>query len=368
MSTNLEMGIVGLPNVGKSTLFNAITKAGAEAANYPFCTIEPNVGVVDVPDERLQVLGEMFKSKKLVPAGMRFVDIAGLVKGASKGEGLGNKFLAHIREVDAIAQVVRCFEDGNITHVEGSIDPVRDIEIINTELCLADMETVEKTITRLRKLGKAGDKTMPAKIVLVERILAGLSEAVPARRVELTKDEKEFLSDLQLLTMKPVLYVANVSEEEAADASGNSHVKAVEKYALEDNSNAVVVSAKVEAEIAELPADEAKEYLEMAGLQEAGLDRLIKAGFKLLGLMTFLTAGEMESRAWTIVRGFKAPQAAGKIHTDFEKGFIRAEIVSYKDLITCGSKAAAKEKGLVRLEGKEYIMQDGDVVEFRFNV
>ena len=300
MSTNLEVGIVGLPNVGKSTLFNAITKAGAEAANYPFCTIEPNVGVVDVPDKRLSVLGEMVKAKKIVPAAMRFVDIAGLVKGASKGEGLGNKFLAHIREVDAVAQVVRCFEDGNITHVEGSIDPLRDIEIINTELCLADMESVEKRQERLVKLLKTGDKKVPIEKAVLDKVLAGLSEAVPARRLGLT--------------------------------------------------------------------EEAQEFLAMAGLEEAGLDRLIKAGFKLLGLMTYITAGEIEVRAWTIVRGTKAPQAAGKIHTDFERGFIRAEIVSYNDLVECGSKAAARDKGLVRLEGKEYVMQDGDVVEFRFNV
>lgn len=368
MSTNLEVGIVGLPNVGKSTLFNAITKAGAEAANYPFCTIEPNVGVVDVPDARLNVLGEMFKSKKIVPAAMRFVDIAGLVKGASKGEGLGNKFLAHIREVDAVAQVVRCFEDGNITHVEGSIDPLRDIEIINTELCLADMETVEKRQERLVKLLKTGDKKVPVEKAVLDKVMAGLGEAVPARRLGLTDEEKEFLTELHLLTMKPVLYVANVAEDEVANPEGNEHVQAVMKYAAEEGAETIVVSAKMESEIAELPDDEAKEFLEMAGLEEAGLDRLIKAGFKLLGLMTYLTAGETESRAWTIKRGTKAPQAAGKIHSDFERGFIRAEIVSYDDLVACGSKAAAREKGLVRLEGKDYVMQDGDVVEFRFNV
>ncbi len=357
-----------MPNVGKSTLFNAITKAGAEAANYPFCTIEPNIGVVDVPDKRLEVLSGMFRSRRIVPATMRFVDIAGLVRGASKGEGLGNKFLSHIREVDAVAQVVRCFQDANITHVEGAIDPLRDIEIINTELCLADLESVEKRLERLAKLLKAGDKKAAQEKPLLEKILQALGEAVPVRRLPLGPEETELLRELHLLTLKPVLYVANMDENDIAAAAENAHLQALQRYAAAERAEVIAVSAKMESDIAELPDEEAAEFLAMAGLAETGLDRLIKAGFKLLGLMTFLTAGEMESRAWTITRGMKAPQAAGKIHTDFEKGFIRAEIVSYADLVACGSKAAAREKGLVRLEGRDYVMQDGDVVEFRFNV
>ena len=368
MSTNLEVGIVGLPNVGKSTLFNAITKAGAEAANYPFCTIEPNVGVVEVPDARLARLAEIYKSKRIIPAAMRFVDIAGLVKGAAQGEGLGNKFLSHIREVDAVAQVVRCFEDENITHVEGGLNPLRDIEIINTELCLADLETLEKRVDRTQKLIKSGDKKAPQEIAVLQRIKELLEQAQPARRVELTTDEAELIKDLNLMTLKPIIFIANVSEEEVADPDTNPHVQAVKKYAAEEGAEVVAVSAKVESEIAELPDEEAREFLAALGLSESGLDKLIKASFRLLGLMTFLTAGEQETRAWTIVKGTKAPQAGGKIHSDIERGFIRAEIVSFDDLSRAGSQNAAREQGLVRLEGKEYVMQDGDVTYFRFNV
>lgn len=367
--SNLEVGIVGLPNVGKSTLFNAITKAGAEAANFPFCTIEPNVGVVAVPDNRLQVLHEMYNSKKTTPASVRFVDIAGLVKGASKGEGLGNKFLENIRQVDAVAHVVRCFEDANITHVEGGIDPLRDIDIIQTELCLADLEVVERRIARVVKLVKSGSKEAKAEEEILNRIKAGLDEGKPARQLNLSADDLEIIKEMNFLTLKPTLYVTNVAEDEVATAyDENKYVQQVKEYAKAEGAEVVAISAKVESEIAELDAEEAKAFLEDLGETESGLDRLIKAAFDLLGLQTFLTAGSDECRAWTIVKGTTAPKAAGKIHTDFERGFIRAEIVNYNDLVANGSVAAAREKGLVRVEGKDYVMQDGDVVNFRFNV
>ena len=367
--SNLEVGIVGLPNVGKSTLFNAITKAGAEAANFPFCTIEPNVGVVAVPDERLNVLHEMYDSKKTTPASVRFVDIAGLVKGAANGEGLGNKFLEHIRQVDAVAHVVRCFEDANITHVEGGVDPLRDIDIIQTELCLADLEVVEKRIARLVKIAKSGSKEAKAEDEVLQKIKASLDNGKPARQVELTADELDLIKDINLLTLKPTLYVANVAEDEVATAfTENAYVQKVKEFARAENAEVVAISARVEAEIAELDPEEAKAFLEDLGETESGLDRLIKAAFDLLGLQTFLTAGPDECRAWTITKGTTAPKAAGKIHTDFERGFIRAEIVNYDDLVANGSVAAAREKGQVRVEGKDYVMQDGDVVNFRFNV
>ncbi|MGI6085827.1 MAG: redox-regulated ATPase YchF [Acetivibrionales bacterium] len=364
----MKLGIVGLPNVGKSTLFNAITKAGAESANYPFCTIDPNVGIVPVPDERLKVLSGMYNPKKTTPTTIEFLDIAGLVRGASKGEGLGNKFLSHIREVDAIVHVVRCFDDSDIVHVEGSVDPARDIETINLELVFSDMEAIEKRIDKTRKQMKSGDKKYQIELNLLERIKENLDSGKPVRSMDFGADESDYVNQLFLLTSKPVMYCANVSEDGISTIDSNPYVAKVMEIAKAENSEVVVICAKIEEEIAQLDDDEKQLFLEELGLSESGLDKLIKASYRLLGLISYLTAGETEVRAWTIVKGTKAPQAAGKIHSDFERGFIRAEIVAYDDLIRCGSHAAAKEKGLVRSEGKEYVMQDGDVTLFRFNV
>ena len=366
----MKLGIVGLPNVGKSTLFNSLTKAGAESANYPFCTIDPNVGVVTVPDERLNVLGEMYHTKKIIPAAIEFVDIAGLVKGASKGEGLGNQFLANIREVDAIVHVVRCFENSNIVHVDGSINPLRDIETINLELIFSDLEILERRISKVSKVAR-NDKSAAKELGLLNKVKAHLEDGKLAKTFEEVDDEEEqaWLESYNLLTYKPVIYAANVSEDDLADdAANNEGVQAVREYAKGEQSEVFVVCAEIEAEISELDDDEKKMFLKDLGLKESGLEKLIKASYKLLGLISYLTAGEPEVRAWTITEGTKAPQAAGKIHSDFERGFIRAEVVSYDDLIACGSHTAAKEKGLIRLEGKDYVVKDGDIMLFRFNV
>ncbi len=365
----MKLGIVGLPNVGKSTLFNSLTKAGAESANYPFCTIDPNIGIVPVPDERLGVLAKMHKSAKIVPAAIEFVDIAGLVKGASKGEGLGNQFLSNIREVDAIIHVVRCFEDSNIVHVDGSIDPLRDIETINLELLFSDLEILERRLAKLVKSVK-GDKTQVKEKELVESLKKYMEDGNLAKNYEPADDEEaELLESFNLLTYKPVIYAANVAEKDLADdAAGNSNVSKVREYAKNEGSEVFVICAQIEQEIAELDDDEKKMFLEELGLEEAGLEKMIRASYSLLGLISYITSGEMETKAWTIKKGTKAPQAAGKIHSDFERGFIRAEVVSYNNLVEQGSMNAAKEKGLVRSEGKEYVVQDGDVVLFRFNV